>query len=177
MPSRRKTPFPCAMCGQCLPFGLGQSEFCWLGFSGTSWELCTFIHQLRTTNSLLEPEGWFTPLLWQVKSSSCHFRQLHPSLIMLLDLSIHRGGLFRAAVFCSVLRRKMHTYFSLWSRLGMSSWKIRLCMSGALYLGSVLSPVGEVSPFCAAGKCCLAEGVNSVPGNLRAHLVFPPLHF
>lgn len=29
-------------------------------------------------------------------------------------------------------RRKMHIYFSLWSHLGTSSWKIGLCMSGAL---------------------------------------------
>lgn len=76
-----------------------------------------------------------------------------------------------------MLRRKMHTHFSLWSHLGTCSWKIGLCMSGALWLGSVLSPVVEVRSFCAAGKCCLAVGVSSVPGNLRAHLLFPPLQF
>lgn len=135
MPSRRKTPLPCALCGQCLPFGLGQSEFAALAFQEPHWELCTFVHQLRTTSLFLESGGWFAPLLCPVKSPSCHVRMIlfiQPSLIMLLDSSVHCGGLFKAAVFCSVLRRKMHTLFSLWSHLGMSRWKIRLCMCGAL---------------------------------------------
>lgn len=43
------------MCGQGLPFGLGQSEFAGLAFQEPHWELYTFIHLLRTTSLLLEP--------------------------------------------------------------------------------------------------------------------------
>lgn len=63
--------------------------------------------------------------------------------------------------FCSVLRRKTWTCFGLQSYLDISNWKIRVFMSGALYLENVQCPVVEVRSLSAARKCYLGVCVSS----------------